>query len=249
MKPAAWGARDKEMAMTASMKTRVMALGEWFFRQRSWTPIPFMLALVFVSFRESRDAFTWGPGLLLLACGEGLRLWGVAVVGKGSRTRGSGVGRLATFGPYAYVRNPLYLGNFLLTLGATCISELLWLIPVMIALFAVQYIPIVYWEESILADRFGPAYAVYSQRVPRWIPRLPRAAVPRAAASYQWRSAFWSERSTLGTLTLLLLVMLAKEDIRHLPAYFRKHPLVSMRHFALPSDLLRYQAALLGIRF
>jgi len=154
-----------------SVKARLIALGEWLFSQRSWTPIPFMLVLALVSFRESRDIVCWVPGLTLLVCGEGLRVWGVAVVGKESRTRGSGVGRLATHGPYAYVRNPLYLGNVLLTLGATFISELLWMVPVVVALFVVQYVPIVLWEESILAERFGPQYTVYCQQVPRWLPR------------------------------------------------------------------------------
>ena len=91
----------------ASIKARLIALGEWFFRQRSWTPVPFMLALALLSFKESRDVISWVPGLVLLVCGEALRIWGVAVVGKESRTRGGGVGRLATHGPYAYVRNPL----------------------------------------------------------------------------------------------------------------------------------------------
>ena len=207
-----------------SVKARLIALGEWFFRQRSWTPIPFMLALALVSFRESRDALCWVPGLVLLVCGEGLRVWGVAVVGKESRTRGSGVGRLATHGPFAYVRNPLYLGNFLLTLGATFISELLWLIPVVVALFVVQYVPIVLWEERVLAERFGPQYAAYCQHVPRWIPWRRRHTVGGSStAPYQWRAAFWSERSTFGTLAVLILVMIAKEDLRHIPKYLRKH--------------------------
>ena len=208
----------------ASIKARLIVLGEWFFRQRSWTPIPFMLALVLLSFGEFSDVITWVPGLVLLMLGEALRVWGVAVVGKESRTRGGGVGRLATHGPYAHVRNPLYLGNFLLTLGATCISELLWLIPVVILLFVVQYVPIVLWEERVLAERFGAEYAAYCRRVPRWLPRWHRQTPRGAAASpYQWRAAFWSERSTFGTLALLILVMVAKEDLRHLPKYFRKH--------------------------
>ncbi|MBI3321432.1 MAG: hypothetical protein HYZ91_04095, partial [Candidatus Omnitrophica bacterium] len=105
-----------------TIKLRLIGLGEWLFRQRSWTPIPFMLALALLSIKESRDVVCWVPGLVLLVCGEGLRVWGVAVAGKESRTRGSGVGRLVTHGPYAGVRNPLYLGNFRLTLGATFIS-------------------------------------------------------------------------------------------------------------------------------
>ena len=99
--------------MQSFLRARFIALGEWLFRQRSWTPIPFILVLVLCRAKESPEAITWWPGLALLAAGEGLRLWGVAIVGKGSRTRGSGVARLVTAGPYAYVRNPLYLGNFL----------------------------------------------------------------------------------------------------------------------------------------
>jgi len=206
-------------------RARLIALGEFFFRQRSWTPIPFIIFLVVCTFKPSRDAITWIPGLIFLLFGEGLRLWGVAVVGKESRTRGSGTARLATYGPYAYVRNPLYVGNFFLTLGATLISELLWMVPVCVALFLMQYIPIVVWEESLLRERFGAQYVAYCRQVPRWVPRWSRT--PRANAaqlSYQWRASFWSERSTLGTLTLLLLLMVAKENLRHLPKYLRTHP-------------------------
>ena len=213
-----------------SVKAQLIALGEWLFRQRSWTPIPFMLVLALLSFKESRDAVCWIPGLVLLVCGEGLRVWGVAIVGKESRTRGSGVGRLAMHGPYAHVRNPLYLGNFLLTLGATFISELLWMVPVVVALFVVQYVPIVLWEESILAEKFGPQYAAYCQRVPRWLPRWRGQTSGSSSAPYQWRTAFWSERSTFGTLTALILIMTAKEDLRHLPKYLRKHPLHVLEH-------------------
>jgi len=205
------------------MKKLLISLGQWFFSQRSWTPIPFMLVLVLLTFHESKDSVSWLPGLALLGLGEGLRVWGVAVVGKESRTRGSGVGRLATHGPYAYVRNPLYLGNFFLTLGATFISELLWLIPVVVVLFVIQYVPIVLWEESVLAERFGPPYAAYCRDVPRWIPRWRRQRPDDSAVSYQWRAACWSERSTFGTLVLLILIMIAKENLPHLPKYLHKH--------------------------
>ena len=193
------------------VRARLLALGEWLFRQRSWTPIPIILVLVFCRLKESPDAITWWPGLILIAAGEGLRLWGVAVIGKGSRTRGSGVARLVTSGPYAYVRNPLYVGNFLLTLGATCVSKLLWMLPVVIALYLLQYVPIVLWEERTLSGRFGEAYAAYRREVPRWLPRWRSQPAGTAAPAYQWRGAFWSERSTFGVIAVLLVVMLAKE--------------------------------------
>ena len=87
-----------------------------------------------------------------------------------------------------------------------------------VLLFAAQYLPIVLWEESVLTERFGPQYTAYCQRVPRWMPRgRPRTSGGPAAPAYQWRAAFWSERSTFGTLALLLLVMMAKAALPHLP--------------------------------
>lgn len=196
-----------------------IALGGFFFRQRGWTPIPWILLLVFCTVgRTSRDWLTWAPGLLCLALGEGLRLWGVAVVGKESRTRGGGVARLATHGPYAHVRNPLYLGNFFLTLGAAFISGLLWMVPVAILLYVIQYVPIVLWEESILADRFQAQYVAYRRRVPRWIPTWDPLVQSASAPPYQWRAAFYSERSTFGVLAVLLIGMAVKEDLVQLRA-------------------------------
>ena len=201
--------------MKSFLRSGFIALGEWLFRQRSWTPIPFILVLVLCRAKESPDAITWWPGLALLVMGEGLRLWGVAIVGKGSRTRGSGVARLVTTGPYAYVRNPLYLGNFLLTLGATFISELLWMIPVVVVLYLLQYVPIILWEEQVLSERFGAEYAAYCRKVPRWIPRWRPRPAGAAATAYQWRSALWSERSTFGAIAVLLVVMVIKEYLTH----------------------------------
>ena len=221
--------------MQSFLRARFIALGEWLFRQRSWTPIPFILVLVLCRAKESPEAITWWPGLALLAAGEGLRLWGVAIVGKGSRTRSSGVARLATTGPYAHVRNPLYLGNFLLTLGVTFISGLLWMLPVVVALYLLQYVPIILWEEQVLSERFGEEYAAYCRNVPRWIPRWRSRPAGAAAPAYQWRSALWSERSTFGAIAILLIVMMLKENLTHLPKFLHKRA-VFRASYVVPSS-------------
>lgn len=208
-------------------KTWMIKLGEFFFRNRSWTPIPWLVFLALCPFKRSSDLITWVPGLAFLVLGEWLRLWAVAVVGKGSRTRGGGVERLVTYGPYAHVRNPLYLGNFLLTMGAVFISELLWVVPIAIGLFTIQYLSIILWEEQVLTERFGSGYTAYCQRVPRWIPRWRPSSQEPTDIPYQWRAAWWSERSTLGAIAALLIVMLVKENLKHLPKYLHKHFAVS----------------------
>ena len=193
------------------------------------------MVLLLCGLDESPDVYTWIPGLILITLGEGLRLWGVSVVGKQSRTRGSGTSRLVTHGPYAFVRNPLYVGNLLLTLGATFLSELLWMIPIVVILYLVQYVPIVLWEEENLKQLFRPDYEAYCRRVPRWMLTLSR----HWRGPLQWRAAFRSERSTLITLAVLLTLMLAKEDVRHLPKFWRKHYASTGLGSRLPTDTTR----------
>ncbi|MDQ7051390.1 MAG: methyltransferase [candidate division KSB1 bacterium] len=92
-----------------------MDIREVFFNYRSYTPIPLLIALLI--FAEP-TATTYTAGLLLVILGEVLRTWAVRHAGGATRTT-SGVGGddLITHGPFAYVRNPLYLGNFFLGTG------------------------------------------------------------------------------------------------------------------------------------
>ena len=78
---------------------------------------------------------------------------------------------LTTSGPYAYTRNPLYLGSLLITLGFGEASGSWWLVALLAGLFAAIYIPTIQGEEEYLRAHF-PAFAVYKARVPRLLPRL-----------------------------------------------------------------------------
>jgi protein-S-isoprenylcysteine O-methyltransferase Ste14 len=77
---------------------------------------------------------------------------------------------LATTGPYAYCRNPLYLGSVLIAIGFAIAARDLWVALAIIALFAFIYVPVIRSEEAFLRGRF-PAYDEYARRVPRLLPR------------------------------------------------------------------------------
>jgi protein-S-isoprenylcysteine O-methyltransferase Ste14 len=142
-------------------------------------------------------------GVLVVAAGEAIRLWAVHHIGAISRTRSDRLGPLIDTGPFALVRNPLYLGNILLWLGFALSARLFWLAPIIVVLLAFEYHAIVRWEETLLAMRMGDAYLDYTTRVPRWIPRLgaARSSALEGADSlprlFSWAETLYSERGTL----------------------------------------------------
>ena len=113
-------------------------------------------------------------GSIIAFAGEYLRIWGVSWAGSETRTTG-GVGGtyLIISGPFAYVRNPLYVGNILLYVGIGLMSWALFPYLQITALFvfSIQYYFIVLEEERYLIDEFND-YAEYCKEVPRFIPRL-----------------------------------------------------------------------------
>jgi protein-S-isoprenylcysteine O-methyltransferase Ste14 len=168
------------------------------FERRGWLPVP-LLAAMFVC-RPS----AWAPGLALLAAGEALRLLAVGHIGLPSRTRADGVGVLVQTGPYAWVRNPLYIGNLLLFAG---LGTVLWPSAlVAVPLLAVHYTLIVRWEESNIAARMGEPYQRYLAAVPRWFPRVPTRPSEGSPPGLGWSAAraFRSERSTLIAIAVVL---------------------------------------------
>ncbi|MGH9500887.1 MAG: methyltransferase family protein [Terriglobales bacterium] len=80
--------------------------------------------------------------------------------------------RLAMTGPYAYTRNPLYLGSFIMALGFVFAARSWWIVAILILMAITIYLPVIRAEETFLAQHF-PEFAEYVRRVPRLVPTLP----------------------------------------------------------------------------
>jgi protein-S-isoprenylcysteine O-methyltransferase Ste14 len=178
------------------------------FRYRSYTPLPF-LAVMVVFARPT--GWSIAAGIALMALGEALRFWGVSIVGAETRTTGTVGGTyLITSGPFAYVRNPLYVGNMMLYAGVGLMSMALfpWLLIAAVLWFYIQYWLIVTREEEYLASTFGDAYQEYVSSVPRFFPRLTpyRSAQPPPKRS-NLREGFASERRTLQAIALVTVAL------------------------------------------
>lgn len=107
-----------------------------------------------------RELFLPGIGLAML--GIALRIWSAGHLHKDRR--------LATGGPYAFCRNPLYLGSFLLGLGGMIAIRVWWLLAVYVLGFFAFYYPTMRSEEEFLLDRFGDEFETYRKRVPLFLP-------------------------------------------------------------------------------
>jgi protein-S-isoprenylcysteine O-methyltransferase Ste14 len=192
---------------------RVVRLGGWLFRQRTWLPLPLAAALLLIpSADPAPGAPFWIAGLALILAGESLRLWSVHHIGAISRTRSERLGPLVATGPFAVVRNPLYLGNIGLWVGFTVTARLLWLAPVVIVLLAGEYHAIVRWEEELLTARLGDSYGQYLTRVPRWLPSWTGAAISGRDTTFSWRHTLFSERGTLIAIAVGLALLYLKRQ-------------------------------------
>jgi protein-S-isoprenylcysteine O-methyltransferase Ste14 len=187
-------------------------LGGWLFRHRTTLPLPVAIAILAI---PPGSASGWSIALAssggaVTLLGELIRLWGVHHIGAISRTRSDRLGPLVATGPFAIVRNPLYIGNIMLWVGFALTARLAWLAPVILVLLGAEYHAIVRWEERLLESRLGDAYHTYAARVPRWMPTFNRGArrdcrendlSARSACSavrpYSWRDTLFSERGTL----------------------------------------------------
>jgi protein-S-isoprenylcysteine O-methyltransferase Ste14 len=176
-------------------------VGAWLFRRRTAIPIP--LAIALLTLRVGEAPFSWTlvvAGTILTAAGEAIRLAGVHHIGVISRTRSDRLGPLITGGPFAFVRNPLYLGNVLLWAGFAVTARLVWAAPVIAALLLFEYHLIVLWEESLLEARYQGVYRDYAASVPRWLPSVrgvQRQQAVTGPAAFSWRETLFSERGTL----------------------------------------------------
>src|SRR5262245_41143761 len=145
-------------------------------------------------------------GLAFAVLGEGLRVWASGHIEK---TR-----RLATGGPYAHTRNPLYLGSVLIALGVVVAAASPWIVPVAATYLLAFYPRAIREEATFLGQKFPDEYRTWAAEVPAFLPGLrprgPRRSSvdwSRVRANREWRTAL--------ALPLLVLVLYAR--VRWLP--------------------------------
>ena len=109
-------------------------------------------------------------GAIISLAGALLRLWAAGHIVKGKV--------LTRTGPYAFSRNPLYLGSFFMALGIIIGGQGYWLLLLFALFFLVLYIPVMRAEEQELLNGYGDAFVEYSKKVSLFFPRFRPASYP-----------------------------------------------------------------------
>ena len=154
-------------------------------------------------------------GVPLALAGEALRCWAVGYSGVTTRSDRVTAPALVTAGPYAYTRNPLYVGNFLTALGFTlaftggvCARKRIALAALGLGSMLAVYAAIVPLEEAYLRRTFGEAFDDYAARVPRVVPLL--APSEPQQGTYDPNVIAKAETRTFVTFGAMLLALALK---------------------------------------
>lgn len=157
--------------------------------------VPFVFAALLLFWFQRAEPNWWG--VPLVCAGEGLRLWAAGHLRKDQV--------LTTGGPYAFVRNPLYIGSLTIAIGFALMLRGYLLILPLLAGFALAYRAETRREENVLRQKFGAVFDQYRKAVPAWIPRLSR--YPQASLEpFRWRRVLHNREynAVLGILLLFL---------------------------------------------
>jgi protein-S-isoprenylcysteine O-methyltransferase Ste14 len=118
---------------------------------------------------------------------------------------------LATSGPYAYTRNPLYLGSLLMGVGFAVAARSWWVGVALVAMFVAIYVPVIRDEEKFLRQKF-PEFEEYANKVPRIVPRFTRGSSAQGEASAGFSLDLYLKHheynALLGALVMMAALML-----------------------------------------
>ena len=176
-----------------------------------------VVALVALEFLTLKPFFSPGYrvahvlALAIITGGLSLRAWGAGSAGRHTRSGTIEAVQLATGGPFAYLRNPIYAGSICLGLGMSLLIGDPAAFVVTGLVFVILFVAIIPAEEAFLQREFGAEYETYLMEVPRLIPRL-RPWPGRTERPFQWRAVF-GECGILLVLCAIYSALLLEEHL------------------------------------
>lgn len=197
----------------------LLASGNFFFKCRNFL-FPAVFIMLFLFTRPALflnnpelDRLIVLSGILIAFAGQ---LFRFTVIGFAYIKRGGKEGKvyaddLVIQGFYAHVRNPMYVGNFLITVGIGIVYSSPWIYIFVIPFFTFVYLSIVTAEENYLRQKFGAQFEHYENTVNRFIPNFSGLQKTLKDFKYDWKKALRKEYGTVfGTMAGILLILIWK---------------------------------------
>ena len=166
--------------------------------RRIRVPLGFALAVLYAWLAKPTEKFLI-IGLLVTIPGVLLRALASGHVQKNEA--------LATSGPYAYTRNPLYLGSLIIAVGFAVAARSWWIVAAMVVFFIAVYIPVIRGEEKYLLSRF-PEFEKYASQVPRLLPRLTSGGSEKGSFSWHLYKKHREYNAALGALAMTAVLVI-----------------------------------------
>jgi protein-S-isoprenylcysteine O-methyltransferase Ste14 len=195
--------------------------GHWLFRWRSYLPLA---TVAFVLGGIEYFNYPYGSHLLdelwevlcLMISFSGLAVRaltiGYATSGTAGRnTKGQVAADLNTTGMYSIIRNPLYMGNFLMVLGVMLFLRVWWIPVIYMLVFALYYERIIFAEEKFLRNKFSARYMDWASQTPAFLPRFNRWQAPELP--FRWRKVLRREYHGLIAIASSMFLLEAAGDL------------------------------------
>jgi protein-S-isoprenylcysteine O-methyltransferase Ste14 len=173
--------------------------------QRTRVPVGTVLGIAFLYllFKRGPSIHSLLAGGVIAVSGALLRLWAAGHIEKGRV--------LTQSGPYAFTRNPLYLGSFFMALGILIAGRAYWWLLLIFGIFfASFYLPVMRAEEQELLNGYGAKFVEYSRRVPMFLPGFGKAGPD--TSTFLWSRVIHNRehRTVAGFLLAMILLIVLK---------------------------------------
>jgi protein-S-isoprenylcysteine O-methyltransferase Ste14 len=202
------------MALQEELKQQ----GDFLFRYRSYLPLG--LLIIGLSIKIYQERFIGEANVTMISetlestsmafglLGLFIRMFTVGYTPKNTSGRNTKQGQVAdvlnTKGIYSLIRNPLYLGNFLMWLAIAMLTGNIWFVLLFTISFWMYYERIIYAEESFLINKFGDSYLKWTLKTPVFIPTHLNYVKPNIL--FSWKKVMKKEKNGLFALFLLFFI-------------------------------------------
>ena len=202
------------MALREELKQQ----GDYLFKHRSFLPLILIVIGIWVQIYQAKFVGEANQGMTadilktsaiyIGLLGLLVRIFTVGYTPKNTSGRNTSGGQLAdelnTTGIYSMIRNPLYLGNYLMWVAIALLTGSLWFVLLFSLGFWIYYERIIFAEEAFLRNKFGETYLKWTEKTPPFLPTHLRYVKP--SYSFSWKKVLKKEKNGLFALFLLFFV-------------------------------------------